>query len=283
MSTAMHVDAHLHFWRLADRKGEWPPASLAALHRDFAPIDLLPALQRCGIGGTVLVQSLPTPQDTAFLLDLAAGHTFVRGVVGWVDMKASDAAAQITALARHRLLKGLRPMLQDLPDDDWIDDAALDPAVHAMLAHALCFDALVRPRQLRALLTFAQRHPQLPIVIDHAAKPELARATWRQPWQRDIAALAALPNVCCKLSGLLTEAGDAPTEATLRPAVDHLFETFGADRLMWGSDWPVLNLAGEYADWLAMAQRLCSARPGFDAAAKHAVFGGNARRFYKLD
>jgi L-fuconolactonase len=279
----MVIDAHQHFWRLADRQGEWPPASLAPLYRDFAPVDLLPVLQRCGIGGTVLVQSLPTPQDTAFLLDLAARHAFVRGVVGWVDMKASDAAAQIAALARHRLLKGLRPMLQDLQDDDWIDDAALDPAVHAMLAHGLAFDALVRPRQLRALASFAQRHPHLPIVIDHAAKTQIARAAWQQPWQRDIAALAELPNVCCKLSGLLTEAGDAPTEATLRAAVDHLFATFGAERLMWGSDWPVLNLAGDYADWFAMAQRLCRARPGFDAAALNAVFGGNARRFYKLD
>ncbi|MEP6876102.1 MAG: amidohydrolase family protein [Burkholderiales bacterium] len=278
----MYIDAHHHFWRLADRKGEWPPASLAPLHRDFAPDDLLPALQGCGIGGTVLVQSLPTLQDTAFLLDLAARHAFVLGVVGWVDMKASDAAAHITALARHRVLKGLRPMLQDLPDDDWIDDAALDPAVHAMLAHGLCFDALVRPRQLRALLNFAQRHPLLPIVIDHAAKPQIAGAAWQQPWQRDIAALAALPNVSCKLSGLLTEAGDAPNDATLQPAVVHLFETFGAERLMWGSDWPVLKLAGEYADWFAMAQRLCSARLGFDAAALNAVFGGNACRFYKL-
>jgi len=283
MSNAMYIDAHHHFWNVADRRGEWPPASLAPLHRDFAPVDLLPALQRCGIGGTVLVQSLPTPQDTAFLLDLATRHEFVRGVVGWVDMKASDAAAQITALARHRLLKGLRPMLQDLPDDDWIDDAALDPAVHAMLANDLCFDALVRPRQLRALLAFAQRHPRLPIVIDHAAKPQVGRAAWQQPWQRDIAALAALPNVSCKLSGLLTEAGDAPRDVTLRPAVDHLFETFGAARLMWGSDWPVLNLASDYADWFAMAQRLCSARPGFDVAALNAVFGGNACRFYKLD
>jgi L-fuconolactonase len=283
MSRTMRIDAHQHFWRLADRHGEWPPASLAPLHRDFAPADLLPALQRCGIAGTVLVQSLPTPQDTAFLLDLAAHQAFVRGVVGWVDLKAPDAAAQIAALARRRALKGLRPMLQDLADDAWIDDAALDPAVHAMLAHGLCFDALVRPRQLVALRAFALRHPRLPIVVDHAAKPEIARAAWQQPWQRDIAALAALPNVCCKLSGLLTEAGDAPSESRLRPVVDHLFASFGADRLMWGSDWPVLHLAGDYDAWFAMAQRLCSGRPEVDAAALDAVFGGNACRFYQLD
>ena len=246
------------------------------------PADLRPELQRCAIAGTVLVQSLPSVDDTAWLLHLAAKQEFVLGVVGWVDLKAADAAAQIEALARHRKLKALRPMLQDLDDDHWIDDRALDPAVLAMLAHRLCFDALVKPRHLAALLAFAQRHPALPIVVDHAAKPEIARAEW-QPWHRHITALAALPNVHCKLSGLLTEAGNNRDDAALRPWVDHLFASFGARRLMWGSDWPVLNLAGDYTLWFEMAQRLCSAQPDVDAHALDAIFGGNARRFYNLD
>ena len=278
----MRIDSHQHFWRIAERQGRWPPPALEPLYRDFVPSDLRPELQRCRIDGTVLVQSLPTADDTRFMLKLAARHDFVRGVVGWVDMKAGDAAAQITELARHRKLKGLRTMLQDLADDHWIDDAALDPAVHAMLAHGLCFDALVSPLQLTALLAFARRHAQLPIVIDHAAKPEIARAAW-QPWHRHMMALAALPNVHCKLSGLLTEAGEDQREAALRPCVDHLFASFGASRLMWGSDWPVVRLTGAYDTWFAMAYRLCSAQPGVDAAALDAVFGGNARRFYSLD
>ena len=281
MSSSTRIDAHQHFWNLADREGQWPPASLAALHRDFGPADLLPALQGCAIGGTVLVQSLPTLRDTRFLLALADQHAFVRGVVGWADLKGDDAVAQIAALARHRLLKGLRPMLQDLPQDDWIDDAALDPAVGAMLANGLRLDALVLPRQLGALLKFARRHPTLPIVIDHAAKPEIRRTAWH-PWREDIASLAALPQIHCKLSGLLTEAGDAADDAALRPVVDHLFACFGAARLMWGSDWPVLRLAADYEAWFAMAWRLCSAQPGVDAPALDAVFGGNARRFYGL-
>jgi L-fuconolactonase len=278
----MRIDAHQHFWRIAQRAGHWPPASLAAIHRDFVPADLRPELQRCSIVGTVLVQSLPTAEDTTFLLNLAARHEFVLGVVGWIDLKAGDAAAQVTARASQRKLKGLRPMLQDLPDDAWIDDRALDPAVLAMLAHGLCFDALVQPRHLGALLAFARRHPALPIVIDHAAKPDIARAEW-QPWHRHMTALAALPNVHCKLSGLLTEAGDRNDDAALRPWIDHLFASFGAPRLMWGSDWPVLNLAGNYEAWFSMAQRLCSAQPGVDADALDAIFGGNARRFYRLD
>jgi len=278
----MRIDAHQHFWRIAQRAGHWPPASLAAIHRDFVPADLRPELQRCSIVGTVLVQSLPTAEDTTFLLNLAARHEFVLGVVGWIDLKAGDAAAQVTARASQRKLKGLRPMLQDLPDDAWIDDRALDPAVLAMLAHGLCFDALVQPRHLGALLAFARRHPALPIVIDHAAKPDIARAEW-QPWHCHMTALAALPNVHCKLSGLLTEAGDRNDDAALRPWIDHLFASFGAPRLMWGSDWPVLNLAGNYEAWFSMAQRLCSAQPDVDADALDAIFGGNARRFYRLD
>ena len=278
----MRIDAHQHFWRIAQRREHWPPPSLAPLYRDFTPADLVPCLQRCRIDGTVLVQSLPTPEDTAVLLNLAARRAFVLGVVGWVDMKAEDAAVRIAALAQHRKLKGLRPMLQDMADDHWIDDMALEPAVHAMLAHGLSLDALVRPQHLPGLLAFARRHAQLPIVIDHAAKPDIARAAW-QPWHRHMTALAALPNVHCKLSGLLTEAGTNRDDTALRPCIDHLFASFGARRLMWGSDWPVLNLAGDYDDWFAMSHRLCAAQPGVDDAALDAIFGGNARLFYRLD
>ncbi|HEX3140514.1 MAG TPA: amidohydrolase family protein, partial [Rhizobacter sp.] len=151
------VDAHQHFWCITDRAGQWPPPSLAAIHRDFAPDDLLPTLERCHVAGTVLVQSLPSVADTECLLQLAERHGFVQGVVSWVDLKAADAVAQIEQLAKHPRLKGLRPMLQDLDDDRWIEDAALDPAIAAMLDHGLCFDALVLPRHLAALLAFAQR------------------------------------------------------------------------------------------------------------------------------
>jgi len=278
----MRIDAHQHFWRLADRAGQWPPAELAAIHRDFLPEDLAGTLRHAGIDGTVLVQSLPSERDTRFLLELADAHAFVRGVVGWVDLKAADAADRIDDLARHPRLKGLRPMLQDLPDDDWIDDPALDPAVRAMCRHGLVFDALVVPRQLRALLRFATRHPALAIVVDHAAKPFISRGQL-QPWQDDLAALAALPNVACKLSGLLTEAGEHARDDALRPYVQAIWDLFGAWRLVWGSDWPVLRLAADYDAWRAMSERLLDTlRTPADAAARAAVFGGNAMRLYRL-
>ncbi|MEO7888361.1 MAG: amidohydrolase family protein [Polaromonas sp.] len=278
----MLIDAHQHFWRLADRVGHWPPPALVPIHRDFDHADLEPLLAQCGVTGTVLVQSLPTVADTLQLLQLATQHPVVKGVVGWVDLLATDAPAQITALAHHRKLKGLRPMLQDLPDTYWIAQAALTPAITAMQAHGLVFDALVLPQHLGALLAFAQRHPDLSIVIDHAAKPEIALGRL-DPWRQDMAALAALPQVQCKLSALLTEAGVHARASALEPYVAHLFATFGAERLIWGSDWPVLNLAAGYADWLAMAQALCKGQPGMDDTRIDAIFGGNARRIYRLD
>jgi L-fuconolactonase len=275
----MLVDAHQHFWQLADRNGAWPPPELAAIYRDFLPGDLAGLLEIHGVARTVLVQSMPNEDDTHFMLGLAKRHPFIGGVVGWVDMKAPDAPARIAALAQDPMLKGLRPMLQDLDDDRWIDDAALAPAVDAMLRHGLSFDALVLPRHLPALLAFAGRHPELPIVIDHGAKPLIAQGVMA-PWREDIARLAALPQVCCKLSGLVTEAGPDWDVERLRPYVDHLVASFGPRRLIWGSDWPVLNLASDYAGWIAASKALLA---GLSDADRAAVFGGNARRFYRLD
>lgn len=273
------IDAHQHFWRLAERGGAWPPPQLAAIHRDFLPDDLAPLLAAHGVDGTVLVQSLPNVADTRFLLQVAREVPFVRGVVGWADLKAEDASEQISALARDGKLKGLRPMLQDLQDERWIDDPALAPAVAAMLACGLTLDALVLPRHLPALLAFARRHPALPIVIDHAAKPPIASAEYAA-WAADLGRLAALPQVYCKLSGMVTEAGRDWTAAMLKPYAGVVLEAFGARRVIWGSDWPVLNLASDYAGWIAASERLLES---LNEREKEQVFALNAIRFYRLE
>ena len=275
----MRIDAHQHFWRLADRAGAWPPPELAPIYRDFLADDLAPLLQQHGIASTVLVQSMPNEADTRFLLDLASRHDFIGGVVGWADLKALDAPERIAALAADPALKGLRPMLQDLDDERWIDDPALAPAAQAMIEHGLSFDALVLPRHLPALLAFAERYPALPIVIDHGAKPPIAEGD-SASWREDMTRLAALPGVHCKLSGLVTEAGAGWDVARLRPVVDHLIAVFGPRRLIWGSDWPVLKLASEYGEWIAVSERLLA---GLGAADRDRIFGLNARRFYRLD
>ena len=272
------IDAHQHFWLLKDRAGEWPPAELAAIHRDFGPHDLEPLLRAQGVARTVLVQSLPSEADTHFMLGLADRHDFIAAVVGWTDLKAPDAPARIAALAVHPRLRGLRPMLQSL-EPEWLDDAALEPAVEAMVAHGLVFDALVLPRHLPALLRFARRYPRLPIVIDHAAKPGIAAGV-QDPWRQDMAALADLPHVMCKLSGMVTEAAADWKLADLRPYAAHVLASFGPGRVLWGSDWPVLNLAADYAGWRQATDALLE---HLDQGARAAIYGGNAARFYGLD
>ena len=271
----MRIDAHQHFWRIADRTGQWPPAELAPIYRDFGPNDLEPLLAANGFDGTVLVQTMEREADTAYMLDLAARHAFIKAVVGWADLKAADAPEAIARLAADPKLKGLRPMLQDIADDGWIDDPALAPAIEAMIAHDLAFDALVLPRHLGPLRVFAARYPGLRIVIDHGGKPLIASGaitSWRQAMVR----LAALPNVRCKLSGLLTEAGGREPEA-VRPYAETLLELFGPDRLIFGSDWPVLRLAGDYGAWVDQCQEIVPSEH------HDAVFGGNAVIFYGLE
>ncbi|WP_044559036.1 amidohydrolase [Azospirillum sp. B4] len=268
------IDAHQHVWRLGRHGHSWPTPDLTPIHRDHEMTELAALAGPLGITGSVLVQSQPCDADTDFLLDEAARHPFVRGVVGWADLKAPEAPGRIAALATKPKMRGLRPMLQSLPVD-WITDPAVDPAIRAMVVHGLTFDALVLPPHLPALLGFARRHPDLPLVIDHSAKPLIARGEI-DAWAAGMRDLAALPQVHAKLSGLLTEAGDRATADALKPYVDLLLDAFGPDRLMWGSDWPVLNLAGDYAAWLGMAQDLVPAE------AHAAIFGGTARRFYRL-
>ena len=240
----MRIDAHQHFWRVDRGDYRWlTAADHPLICRDFGPDDLRPLLAEAGVDRTILVQAAPTVEETRFLLDIAADTDFVAGVVGWVDLEAPDATATIEALVARGGLLGLRPMLQDLPDDDWILRPSLSPALDAMAAAGLRFDALVKPRHLSALIRFLDRRPDLPVVIDHGAKPDIAGAELRS-WASAIHDIARTTQTRCKLSGLVTEAGGGWTAETLKPFVDVLLEAFGPTRLMWGSDWPVVNEAG---------------------------------------
>jgi len=269
------IDAHQHFWRVDAPWHEWPREDLPAIHRDFLPDDLSPTLQACSIAGSVLVQSQPSDADTDWMLALAERTPSILGVVGWADVIAANAAERIAALASHPKLKGLRPMLQSLPPD-WILQPEARPAIEAIVAHRLVFDALIRPLHLEAIGTLAERHPALSIVIDHGAKPDIAAGGFAG-WADALSRVAERPNVACKLSGLVTEAGEGWSEAQLEPFVRHILHVFGPDRVLWGSDWPVLLLCAGYEQWHDMARALV---PPEHAGA---VFGENAARIYGLD
>jgi L-fuconolactonase len=272
----MRIDAHHHLWTLARGDYGWLTPALAPIYRDFQLSDLAPHLSIAGIAGTILVQAAPTEAETMFLLDVAESAELVRGVVGWTDFDAADGVARIDALAARTLLVGLRPMVQDIDDDDWLLGPALAPQLAAMARNRLVFDALVLPRHLPKLLQVIGKHPDLIFVLDHCGKPRLATGEVAM-WQRDIVLLAEHPNIVCKLSGLVTEAAPDWRIEDLRQVVDHVRACFGPRRLLWGSDWPVVNLAGGYARWFAAAGSLLA---DLSADEKADIFGGNAARIY---
>jgi L-fuconolactonase len=276
----MQIDAHQHYWNPERGDYGWLTPELAPLYRTFGPADLAPLRERAGVSRTVVVQAAQSVDETRYLLDMARDEASIAGVVGWVPMLDADAPALIAELAREPKFKGVRPMLQDLPDDNWIANPALKPAVDALIASDLAFDALIFARHVDALTTFIERFPQLRVVVDHGAKPPIrdGSAGW-QVWADGITRLGGFPHVHCKLSGLATEAAQGWTEATLRPYVDHLLAAFGAKRLMWGSDWPVLNLNGDYLLWHSVATLLLAQ---LSDAGRDAVFGDNATDFYRL-
>ncbi len=272
----MRIDAHQHFWSPARGDYGWLTPALGVIHRDFGPADLAPLLAAHGIERTILVQAAPTEAETAYLLDIAAKTPFVAGVVGWTDFDAPYVAERIATLAADPLLVGLRPMVQDIPDDGWLARPELASAIEAMIANGLVFDALLKPRHIPAMLTVLERHPDLACVIDHGAKPDLVSGDLTT-WRNGMSALAKHPRLTCKLSGLVTEAGSDWTLETLRPVVAHLLATFGPERLIFGSDWPVVTLRASYAQWIEAAEALLSDLTETQGAA---VFGGNAQKLY---
>ena len=272
----MIIDAHQHFWKPSRGDYGWLTPELELLYRDFLPRDLKPLLDSCGVEKTILVQAAPTRAETEFMLELAREHEFIAGVVGWFDFEAADAAAQIGDLSGDPLLLGLRPMIQDIPDVDWILRSQNEAAFAAMVNHHLVFDALVLPIHLKNLLSVVVRFPDLSVVIDHAAKPSIREGV-QESWFREMEDLAQHPQVSCKVSGLVTEAGPDWKPGDLTPVIDHLIAVFGPNRLIWGSDWPVLNLAGDYGQWFEVANEALQECTETD---RSAVFGGNAERIY---
>lgn len=271
----MIVDAHRHYWNPSHLRYGWLDHAPASLRRSFLPEDAAHLGDAC-----ILVQAAPDERETRYLFALAGSTSDVLGVVGWVDMEAADVASRLDALIAdgQGLLRGIRPMVQDIPDAGWLASASLDAAFDAVRDRGLVFDALVDGRHLHSLHQRLLRHPGLRTVIDHAAKPDIAGDGF-VGWSRAITQLARMPDVHCKLSGLLTLTGPVADERALAPYVAHLFDSFGSSRLLWGSDWPVLTTHASYDAWKACARELVQ-RHAPDAI--DAIFGGNALATYSI-
>ncbi len=276
----MQIDAHQHFWRVERGDYGWlTPDAHPAICRDFGPEDLKPLMAAAGVQRTVLVQAAPTEAETEFLLEIAHATPFVAGVVGWADFEAPDAAERIRAMAADEALLGLRPMLQDLADDAWILRPALAAALDAMEDEGLTFDALVQPRHL----------PHVARLLERAAGPEAGDRSWRQArHRRRRAGRLGVPDARDRprLGGVLQAVGagrprrgPAGARRTFGPMSKCLLDAFEPARLMWGSDWPVVNEAGGYAAWRAAAEALTA---GLGDHERALIFGGTAAGFYGI-
>ncbi len=277
----MRIDAHQHFWRPERADYGWLTPAKGLLYRAFGPADLEPLLRAARIDRTVLVQAAPTEAETEYMLGIADATAWVAGVVGWLDLEALTFPERLDRFNAHPKFLGIRPMLQDLEDDRFILRAPVLTNLGYVASTGTPFDFLTFPRHLAHVASVLEQVPNLRAVVDHISKPAIAAGTL-DPWRADIAAVAKFDGVCCKVSGMVTEADLAQwTRADLEPYVLHVLDVFGPDRLIYGSDWPVCLLAADYARVIGTLEDILA--PRLSASEMAAVFGGNAARFYRIE
>lgn len=274
----MKIDAHHHCWRYTPEEFGWISEEMRDIRRNFYPADLAPLLAAAGVDGTVIVQARQTVEETLQLLEHTHRHHYIKGVVGWVPLTDPKVVRLLEQLQEEKALKGVRHVLQGEPDS-FMAEAAFNAGLQAVAARGLSYDLLVKAPQLPAAIALVDRHPALPFVLDHIAKPVITGAPPPE-WRRQLAELARRPNVCCKFSGLVTEVpGGQWTPELLWPYFDVVLEAFGAARLMFGSDWPVCLVATEYPRWYRF---IASCVTGLTPTERNLVLGGTATRFYRL-
>jgi L-fuconolactonase len=275
----VRIDSHQHFWRASRGDYHWMSESVAGLCRDYMPEDLEPMLARYHIDRTVLVQAAQTVAETDFLLELAAQHEWIAGVVGWLDMESPQFAQQFARYRRNPKFIGLRPMLQDIPDDEWIMRPQVLRSLQIVADDDFPFEFLTYTRHLPHVLKALDQVALRRAVIDHISKPDIAKRVM-EPWRSLIAELAGR-ELFCKLSGMVTEDDHAHCSAqSLQPYIQYVIKCFGWDRVMFGSDWPVCLLAASYDDVVSALKTALENQMDDDAERK--LFGENAERFYKL-
>ena len=274
------IDSHQHFWQVGRFDYPWMSSDLGVLYRDYLPDDLVPILRQNGVKQTVLVQASNSVAESRWLLDLADKNSFIAGVVGWVDLMSVAIDAQLDELCARPKFKGVRHLVESEPKDDWLVQPAVLSGLKKLSARGLSYDLLVHTHHLQYVPLVADSCPNLPLVIDHMAKPPVARNEIKE-WSEALKPVASYPNVHCKLSGLVTEANWSSWQTNdLRPYVDYALEFFGADRMMFGSDYPVCLLAASYDIVLESFQELLK---GLGDSDRDKIFSKNAARFYRLN
>lgn len=275
----MRIDAHQHFWYFDPVRDAWIDETMQIIRRDFLPADLAPILNQNDVDGCIAVQATQNDGETDFLLNLAAENDFIKGVVGWIDLQAVDLAARLDQYQERALLKGFRHVLQGEPAEFMLRPAFVR-GVGMLHRYGYTYDILIFPKQLPNAVKLVRQCPEQPFVLDHIAKPYIKTGEIAT-WKKDLTTLAAHENVFCKVSGMITEADyHTWTYAQLVPYLDAVFEAFGTNRIMFGSDWPVCLVAGDYAEVLGILEEYTA---GFSGQEKAQVFGLNALKFYGLD
>lgn len=275
----MRIDAHQHFWRYDPAHQVWMTDEMAVLRRDHLPEELLPLLDAVGFDGCIAVQARQMIEETEWLLQLADEHPFIKGVVGWVDLRSPALRAQLERFAPHPAFVGVRHVVHDEPDDTFMLLPEFRRGISLLRAFDLAYDLLLYPRHLPVAVKLAREFPDQRFVLDHIAKPAMREGSI-SPWREDLARLAECPNVTCKLSGLVTEAhwGRWRPE-DFHPYLDIVVAAFGHERLMIGSDWPVCTLSGDYVGTMRVVVDYLQR---FPAHVREAVLGGTCARFYDI-
>jgi len=275
----MKIDVHQHFWRYQEREYPWMGAGMDVLRRDYLPAEFRRLMQSAGFEGSIAVQARQVPEETAWLLELADAHSFIKGVVGWVDLCSADLRSQLERYASHRALRGVRHVVHDEPDDLFMLREDFMAGIGQLAGYDLVYELLLFPRHLPTARRLVERFPDQRFVLDHIGKPPIRKGL-PEPWATDIRQLAGLPNVFCKVSGMVTEADwEAWKVEDLTPYLDVVFEAFGTRRLMVGSDWPVCTVAAPYDRVMAVVTDYMGR---FSQAEQEMVLEGNARRIYGL-
>ena len=274
------IDAHVHFWRLADDFPIGVNRRIAGVERDFVPADLRPLCTSLGFDRVIVMQAAASVSETRALLDLARHDPFIAAVVGWIDVESEACGATLDALMTEPKFAGVRLMAADVADANWLVGETVLRAVRELVDRDLAVDFLVRPSQLKALRSLLLAVPGVRANINHCARPLTVVNEW-EPWATDMEAISRLDNVTCKYSGLIERGGFEWSLDMLRPYVHHLLNTFGAERMIFASNWPIINLVGNYQRWWEAANSLL-AEAGTSGPDRDAIFRSNAARFYRV-